>query len=61
MHEKIKRLQLAPFQAMVPRHAIAPHAATKTGHGHNHKSPSTIRASFLRFFQGPEGGRAWVA
>jgi len=35
-------------------------AATKTGQGHIHELTSTIRATYFRFFQGPEGGRAWV-
>jgi len=43
-----------------PRHALAPQAATKTGQGRIHELTSTIRATYFRFFQGPEGGRAWV-
>ena len=57
---RMKRDFFYSWRRFRPRHALAPHAATETGQGHNYELTSTIRAIFYRSFEGPEGGRAWV-
>ena len=57
---RMKRYFFYSWRRFRPCHALAPHAATETGQGHNYELTSTIRAIFYRFFEGPEGGRAWV-